>query len=128
LNYSALSIGQAEHFDNSPGVIIVPIMSVSKVRNWDSSGYEAIVVAGTAGIYSEIRVSGTMLQNNTLEECLATVEQCDEACQLLQQMILCVCNVACNHTQQFQEDLKMCVRFREWNEAVGRLLSDKMQR
>jgi hypothetical protein len=44
--------GQAEFFDMQPCVIIVPIMTLKQMRDWNLDEYNAIVLAGASGRFS----------------------------------------------------------------------------
>jgi hypothetical protein len=38
--------GQGELYDRKPCIMIVPILTLDAVKNWDGAGYDALVVAG----------------------------------------------------------------------------------
>jgi hypothetical protein len=89
---------QLENFDRDHCVLILPIMSVDKVKDWKWMGYDAIVLVSeykyTNGekkkalnaceVYREIEASYGVLR-------FATKNECEIARELLETMILCVC-------------------------------------
>ena len=89
---------QLENFDQDHCVLILPIMSVDKVKDWKWMGYDAIVLVSeykyTSGekkkalnaceVYREIEASSGVLR-------FATKNECEIARELLETMILCVC-------------------------------------
>jgi hypothetical protein len=122
--------GQKTYLDDYPCVIIVPIMSASEVRKWNGQAYDAIVLAGSfvsdkkriraEDVYVGIGASGKMLEN--YENCLATENQCQIACDLLTEMILCICNMLHLRTDLYQ-DLEKAGggNFKDWDAAITKL-------
>ena len=111
-------VAQRDYFDNAPCVIIVPILNVKQVRKWNGEAYDAIVLAGNwrrtdgtlveaALVYKNICASGEIVESdnfeNCLASCLASMEQCDIARRLLQQMIHCVHHAFQNCTHLHNE-------------------------
>jgi hypothetical protein len=88
-------VAQKEYFDNSPCIIIVPILSVDEVKNWKGEAYDALVLAGNwktilaALVYRAIGTAAGLTENGLADE-----EQCKEARKSLVEMILCECNTA----------------------------------
>ena len=90
--------------------LIIPILSVDEVKNWNGTGYSAIVLAGeyecddnyrylAADVYRSSNAHNGMLV-------FADEGDCNKACSLLQTMILCVCKSSRDTlTKQFREDM-----------------------
>jgi hypothetical protein len=97
-------VSQEIYLDKFPCVIIVPIMTLEEVRNWQGERYDAIVLAGNwsykendneepvvvpaAKAYEGICAWHNMLN---IANCLAIKDECSKACLLLEQFIVCVC-------------------------------------
>jgi hypothetical protein len=108
-------------------------MSVTEVKKWNGQAYDAIVLAGcfitdqiTIGaenVYLEIGASGNMLKN--YRNRLASEDQCQKACDLLTEMILCICN-----TFHLRTDLHQNLRkadkdnSKKWDAALTKLESN----
>ena len=87
--------GPKDIYDDNPCLLIVPILTVGQVKDWKGEGYEAIVLAGkwpideaakteAAEVYQMIGAAGgTLLFANPAE--------CKTACDLLEEMVRCVC-------------------------------------
>jgi hypothetical protein len=77
--------GNAVYFENLPCVVIVPIMSLQQIRDWNFEGYQAIVLAGS---YNDATVAevceGIQM---TKSGPLATQEEIDLASESLAQVV-----------------------------------------
>jgi hypothetical protein len=83
-------LGQKDIFDTDPCLLIVPIMTVQQVKDWNGEGYDAIVLAGHHNSTTPDKVYRMIgAAYGTLR--FATFDECNTACSLLRQMILCVC-------------------------------------
>ena len=82
---------QKNIFDNDPCLLIVPIMTVQQVKSWNGEGYEAIVLAGNWESRTQAPKVYKMIEADSGTLLFATIAECDMACILLRQMVLCVC-------------------------------------
>jgi hypothetical protein len=83
-------LGQTDIFDTHPCLLIVPIMTVKQVKDWNGEGYDAIVLAGHHKPITPDQVYQMIgAAHGTLR--FATLDECNTACNLLRQIILCVC-------------------------------------
>jgi hypothetical protein len=102
--------GQKDFLDKYPCVILVPLLPLEEVRNWNGVAYEAIVLAGgwdctvnnerrtvtAAEAYAGIRAFANMQNNDNFADFLATVGECNDACLLLKQYIFYVVEAFCS--------------------------------
>jgi hypothetical protein len=93
------------YLDKFPCVIIVPILTLEEVRDWNGEPYGAIVFAGdcyytdqgkrktvsAAETYRGIHASANMQNYDDFVNDLATEDECNDACLLLKQFIFFVC-------------------------------------
>ena len=112
-------ISQGTYLDTYPCVIIVPIMTLKEVKEWQGKGYSAIVLAGdwtykdgnepvqimAAKAYMDIQAFGKMRKNDHFANYLAKEDECNKACLLMKQFILSVTE-AFNRTTGLHENLK----------------------
>ena len=120
-------VGQEFCFYTYPCVIIVPILSVENVRNWRGEGYDAIVLAGdwkpvdvnAPYVYRSIRAAGGMVVDQSFEKDLANEDQCNTACLLLKELILCVCH-ACHDYTHLHGNLQKDKNFDVWKSQLPR--------
>jgi hypothetical protein len=121
-------ISQETYFDKFPCVIIVPIMTLEEVTSWRGGKYEAIVLAGDLKnddvkiLASEAYMcihAGRGVRWDDSANCFANKDECNRACHLLEQLILCVCKEF-NGAVDLHENLKgkktneEIERFDEW--------------
>jgi hypothetical protein len=87
--------GQKTYFDDNPCVFIIPILTVQQVKKWNGEGYEAIVLAGRWPIEAPVTIQASEVYQTIGAArgtiLFATNNECDLACTLFQQIILCVC-------------------------------------
>jgi hypothetical protein len=117
---------QKTYFDDSPCVIIVPILTVKEVKNWKGGAYDAIVLAGNwdsipaAMVYSAIGTAAGMTAKS-----LANQKQCEIARKSLVEMILCVCNAAYNGSGLYSSNLQTRQKIKEWEDAINMLAAKR---
>jgi hypothetical protein len=105
---------QALYLDKRHCLLIVPILNVDHVKNWNGSGYSAIVLAGGYTDTNNRNISAATVYQNIRafdgDVCFANEQECRTACTLLEYMILCVCKSSkYTFTEQFytlHEDAK----------------------
>jgi hypothetical protein len=93
---------QKDFLDDNPCVIVVPLLPLAQVKNWNGVAYEAIVLAGNytdlereitvgaAEVYRGIHASDNMQDNDNFANFLATEGECNDACLLLKKYIFYV--------------------------------------
>ena len=88
---------QKLYLDSYHCVLIIPIMDTEEVKNWKGEGYNAIVLASkfkrkeNDAAYSPANEVYKHIEASSGPLLFATKSECDQACQLLVNMILCVC-------------------------------------
>jgi hypothetical protein len=114
---------QIDYLDKFPCVIIVPLLALEKVRDWNGEPYGAIVLAGdlyytyqgkqetepAARTYAcaGIHASAYMQKYDDFANDLATKDECNEACLLLKQFLFfCLRNIPCGCECEFNERQK----------------------
>ena len=90
-------------------LLIIPVLNIDEVKNWNGSGYSAIVVAGQYKVESvKIVLPSTVYKRIEAHEgCVtfANEEECSTARLLLETMVLCVCKSSRDTlTDQFRRD------------------------
>jgi hypothetical protein len=79
--------GQAEYFDLRPNLLIVPVLSVDAMKNWNGQGYSAVVIAGefdrisAASVYQGIDFGSARIE-------YASTSEIEVARQSLEQAVL----------------------------------------
>ena len=116
LNLNKISLnGQEYDYDRDPHVIIVPIMTIKQMKDFDGTeGYEAIVVSGinTGGITDTpkdvVNERNIDIESLTLlclnEEPPASKDQLETATNLLQYMLKAILKVKNNHMSNDIDD------------------------
>jgi hypothetical protein len=115
-------------------------MSVQAVKEWKGEDYEAIVLAGQFGKISAaevpvyICIGASDYMSISDEKCFAKKNECDQACDLFQQMILSICKALSINGTNFRENLRQKIQetnkesrnmFDQWNAGVEKLHQNK---
>jgi hypothetical protein len=125
--------GQETIFDKYPCVIIVPLLNLTQVKEWDGGAYSAIVLAGNytnrrtqrtvsaTAAYVGIQAFANMLNYDDLTDVLANEDECNEACLLLKQFIFCVIEAfrADVNANLMSENANKLQKFVEWNTILN---------
>jgi hypothetical protein len=78
---------QRAHFDTNPRVLIVPVLTVKQMKEWEGEAYDAIVLAGGNGDFSASEVYSDLHMNGG-ETSVATPVQVDTARKSLAAIVL----------------------------------------
>ena len=79
--------------DKWPCVLIVPIMRIDDVKQWNGTGYNAIFLAGNFKFNDNVLSASEVYRHISAHEgriILANEEECSMACKLLETMVLCI--------------------------------------
>jgi hypothetical protein len=81
--------GLTKYFDQNPCVLIVPVMTVDEMKNWDGKGYRAIVIAGAyEGAEGRIEAAEAYAMIGMRENMLlASQDEIETARDLLQKVV-----------------------------------------
>ena len=98
-NYIWLPSSTSRYYDNNGQILIVPILSLNQVQQWNGEGYKAIVVAGKnegeQGLDARYAYDCMMAgRGGTEDDFFATVTDITTATELLQTI---VCNLAASN-------------------------------
>jgi hypothetical protein len=94
---------QSEYFDNDPCVLIVPIMTLKQMKEWDHGEYSAIVLAGG---YEDVSAALTYRAIQMTElGALATPAEIETARQSLAQVVEGLAYSLVHRQEQRQENL-----------------------
>jgi len=87
--------GQLEFMDNFPCLLIVPIMEIDEVREWEGDGYEAIVLVDEfvdeeKGVDCPLNEVVKSTKMDEVDDCLASTDDIEKARKLLELFLLAI--------------------------------------